>query len=110
MKRKLAAILLISTILLSGCSSKGLTSSKASDNGSAGTINAVSNQNKADSNSGNSVSDSSGAKKLQPGTVSQLTGVQKAQVNVKLGSTINKLDESLKSIQDAKDVDLSSVN
>lgn len=103
MKHRLAAILLVSTILLFGCSNKGITSSNTSGNGNSGTQSAVSTENKVDNNS-------AGTKKLQPGTVPQLTGVQKAQVNVKLGSTINKLDESLKSIQDANNVDLSSVN
>jgi|GEM_PF-6330972 len=106
MKRKLAALLLISATLLSGCSITGLSSSKASENSSLGTQNSASTENKAGNNSGNSTTDPN---KLKPGTTPQLTGVQKAQVNVKVGSTMSKLDESLKSIQDANDVDLSSL-
>jgi PBP1b-binding outer membrane lipoprotein LpoB len=106
MKRKLAAILLISTIVLSGCSSKGLTGSKTSDNSAA--QNTVSGQTTAPGDK--RVQVQTNFNSIKPGTIPQLTGVQKAQVDVKLNSTLKDLDSTLKSIQDAQDIDLSSVN
>lgn len=113
MKRKLAAILLISTIVLSGCSSKGLTGSKTSDNSAA--QNTVSGQttspgDNASISSGQRVQVQTNFNSIKSGTIPQLTGVQKAQVDVKLNSTLKDLDSTLKSIQDAQDIDLSSVN
>lgn len=97
MSRKLAAILLITTVLLSGCSTKGLTGTATSATGD----NASAEQR---------VQVQTNFNAIKPGTVPQLSGTQKAQVDVKVNSTLKDLDSTLKSIQDAKDIDYNSVN
>lgn len=101
MKRKLAVILLVTTILLSGCSGIGLKSKNASGNNASGTQNTQTDQRVQVQTNFNSI---------KPGTVPKLSGVQNAQVNVKVNSTLKDLDSTLKSIQDAKDIDYNSVN
>lgn len=110
MKRKLAAILLISTIVLSGCSGKGLTGSSASKDNSAKVQSSEAAGSNANAAADQRVQVNTNFGQVNPGTVPQLSGTQKAQVNTKLNSTLKDLDNTLKSIQDAQDVDVSSVN
>lgn len=105
MKRKLAAILLISTVIFSGCSSKGLAGSNSTVSGQT-----VAPGDNASVSSEQRVQVETKFNPIKPGTVPQLSGTQKAQVDVKLNSTLKDVDSTLKSIQDAQDIDLSSVN
>ena len=43
---------------------------------------------------------------LIPGTTPQLNQAQRSQVNSKIDSSINNVNSSLKSLEDAKDIDL----
>jgi nitrate reductase cytochrome c-type subunit len=108
MKRKLTAILLVSTILLSGCSSTGINSNKASGNDSPGTQNTQTGDVSAQTEQ--RVQVQTNFNSIKPGTIPKLSDVQKAQVDVKVNSTLKDLDSTLKSIQDAKDIDYNSVN
>lgn len=101
MSRKLAAILLITTALLSGCSTKGLTGTAASGQTGAPGDAASSEQRVQVQTNFNSI---------KPGTVPQLSGTQKAQVDVKLNTTLKDLDSTLKSVQDGQDIDYNSAN
>ncbi|MFL0246012.1 hypothetical protein [Candidatus Clostridium stratigraminis] len=101
MRRKLAVMLLVSTILLSGCSGIGLKSKNEQGNNASGTQSTQTDERVQVQTNFNSI---------KPGTVPKLSGVQNAQVNVKVDSTLKDLDSALKSIQDAKDIDYNSVN
>lgn len=115
MKKKVISILMMSILILTGCSGKGVSSTSKSNTDSTNKASASSDI-RASENSKSSVTTAERVqvnidfKELKPGTVPQLSVKQKTEVNTKLNSTVNDLSKTLKSIQDAQDIDLSSVN
>jgi PBP1b-binding outer membrane lipoprotein LpoB len=115
MKKKVILALTLSALILSGCSGKDVNPSNVSGaDVKSKTSTAFSVQAYKDSSSQSSITErvkvNTDFKELKPGTVPQLTEKQKAQVNSKLNSTVNDLSKTLKSIQDAQDIDLDSIN
>jgi PBP1b-binding outer membrane lipoprotein LpoB len=115
MKTRILSILILSTVILSGCASKGTSSSGTSNIDENNKASIESNaQVSKDSNPSTvttkRVEPTTDFKEVKPGTVPQLSTQQKTQVNTKLNSTVKDLSNVLKSIQDAQDIDLSSVN
>jgi PBP1b-binding outer membrane lipoprotein LpoB len=108
MKKKfIAAIFLFLSFILAGCSAN--IASVKSSSGAAVTASpsasavSVSPAEKRDTAQQN-------LKPVKPGTQPPLTSSQKSQVNDKISSAINNIDSSLNSLEDAKDINLSSVN
>lgn len=102
MKKILALLLAVSILILSGCAGKpGDTKDTA----------ASSVQSSANSNTlGQRVEVKTNFEPLKPGSVPQLSAQQKAEVDTKVNSVLEKVDSALKSIQDPQDIDISSVN
>ena len=97
MKNKIISILILSTLILSGCSGKVAVSNSTSSNATA-------------ASSTERVEVKTNFQELKPGTAPQLSAKQKTEVNTKIISTVNDLSKTLESIQDAQDIDLNSVN
>ena len=100
MRRKIIAALIVSILVLSGCAGKkGNTGNSASGNlQGSGTVSTQQTGIQTD------------FKPIDPNTVPQLSAKQKSQVNTKLNTALDNIDKALKSIQDPKDIDTSSVN
>jgi PBP1b-binding outer membrane lipoprotein LpoB len=97
MKKKIISILMLSALILSGCSGKEAVSNSTSSNTTA-------------ASSTERVEVKTNFQELKPGTAPQLSAKQKTEVNAKITSTVNDLNKILESIQDAQDIDLISVN
>lgn len=115
MKKKILSILMISALILSGCSAKGtLLKGTDSSDTTGNPPTATSVQASKDSGSSAAAAErvevKTDFKQVKPGTVPELSQNQKTQVNTQLKSTVNDLSKIMKSIQDAQDVDLNSVN
>lgn len=105
MKNKLLSIIVISTLVLSGCAGKS-NNTNNSNSAAPGNKTVSSSQN----SSAERVEVKTDFKEIKPGTTPQLSDKQKAEVNAKIGTTISDLNKVLNSIQDAQDIDLNSVN
>lgn len=115
MKKQLAALSIISSLILFGCSAKesavnkipakdvnsvtATTSGQASQTSSAET-SAIEKQR---------VEVNTNFKAVQPNSVPKLSAQQKSQIDSKLSSTLNSIDKTLKSLQDAPDINLNSI-
>jgi hypothetical protein len=102
MKNNLFSIIVISTLVLSGCTGKSNNTNVAAPGNNA--VSGVQSQ------AADKVEVKTDFKEIKPGTTPQLSDKQKAEVNAKIGITITDLNKVLNSIQDAQDIDLSSVN
>lgn len=100
--KKILSVLLVSALVLSGCSGKGSIDSKSNGAGSQVTQEAAAAQDRVEIKT-----DFQAAK---PGTVPQLSVQQKTQVDAKLNSALKNIDNALNSIQDVKDIDLGSLD
>jgi PBP1b-binding outer membrane lipoprotein LpoB len=100
------SILIASTIILSGCSSKA-ASSKSAESNKNNTNTAAVNTNTS-SNSQASVK--TDFEPIKPNTVPQLSTEKKKQIDSKMNSALKNLDNTLKSIQDPSDINLDSTN
>lgn len=104
MKKILISLLIIfsitTSVIFAGCQSKNSTSKNSN---SSSTSKAASSKTKFSSTKEN-------FKPLKPKTVKQLSPAKKAQVKSKLGSAIDSVNSSIKSLDDVNDVDTSSAN
>ncbi|MDP4089610.1 MAG: hypothetical protein Q8930_10130 [Bacillota bacterium] len=115
MKKQLIVISLISSLLLMGCSSKGLAANSPSAKGNTSVTAASGGQ--ASQESGTTVSTiekkradvKTDFKPVQSNSVPKLTQQQKSQLDSKLNPTLKSIDSTLKSLQDAPDINLNSV-
>ncbi len=109
MYKKIIALLLLSAILFSGCSSSNSTSNKTSSTKKSnitvpktGTLNSVTDSQKQAATITNSEVKDTPKKAISP----PLTSTEKAKVNDKVNSVVNSVDDALNSLDDAKDLDL----
>lgn len=100
MKKKILAVLIVSILVLSGCAGKKGGANNPASTSPAGSGTALAQQAGAQTD----------FKPISPGTVPQLSAKQKSEVNTKLNTALDNIDKALKSIQDPKDIDTSSVN
>ncbi len=115
MKNKIAAAVLISALIFTGCQGKNAhdtnksavspvsqeqTSGSISSNTAAGNKE-NSNVSEAGSNKTDSIQNN-----LKPGTVPQLNQSQKSQIDSKVKPVVNNIKDSLKSLEDVKDINL----
>lgn len=109
MRNKVLSLLIVSTFLLSGCSG---TTAKDAEAGSNAKNSAAAAKNSQDSTAATEqrVEVKTDFNAAKPGTVPQLSAEQKTQVNSKLNTSLSNVDSALKSLQEAADIDLSSVN
>lgn len=115
MKKKILSILMISALILSGCSPKdtllkGTDSSDSSTKSSTATSVQASKDSSSSAAAAERVEVKTDFKQVKPGTVPELSQNGKVQVDKQLKATVNDLSKIMKSIQDAQDIDLSSVN
>lgn len=85
MKKKILGALIVTLVVFSGCSNKA----------------AVNDSNK-DNSGGKSVS--TDVKPIKPGTVPQLSAKEKEQINSNVNSTVQNIDDALKSLDTPNDV------
>jgi len=123
MKRIIFLTFIISILIFSGCSTKSNVATTKNED-TISTNNSPTNQSQdsskatstetsttiATSTTEKSQDPNHNLKPLNPGTLSQLTSAQKAQVTSKLDSAISSINSSLNSLDNINDVDLSSVN
>jgi hypothetical protein len=102
MKIKLVAVLFISVFIFAGCQSTGSSNKNESATSPSGTP-VVTSIEKA-------VSTKNTFQPIKPGTVPQLSGIQKSQINDKLNTVISDINSSLNSLDDVMDINLNSVN
>lgn len=104
MKNKVVSILVISALLLSGCSSKNALLNSPNKNSPA------SSEIQTSSKESERAEVKTNFEAVKPGTLPQLSEKQKSEVDSKIKPTVNDLKNTLKSIQDAQDIDLNSIN
>lgn len=109
MKSKIIIALLISIFILAGCQSKGTTAVNAS-NASSNTSETSISSSQNNAAAPKSKDKKENMKQAKSEGTSKLTDIQKSQIESKFGSAINNINSSLKSLEDFKDIDLSSVN
>lgn len=109
MKIKVSIAVFICIFILTGCQSKGKATvnvSKASSITKAASVS----QSKNNSYVNEGGDKKSSTQQAKSGAILNLTENQKQQVNSKLNSAINNINSSLKSLEDFKDIDLSTIN
>lgn len=111
MKKQFIAVTLVFSLLLIGCSGKSSYGNSANANGSSSVTAASSGQGTAETSGGGNkrAEVNTNFKPVKPNTVPKLTPQQKAQLDSKLNSTLKSIDNTLKSLQDAPDINLNSV-
>jgi PBP1b-binding outer membrane lipoprotein LpoB len=99
--KKLLSAILISSLLLSGCSAKEdlIKETKASNNAHAAQQPSTSER----------VEVNTDFKAVTPGTIPELSETLKSEVEKNFKPTIADLKDAMKSIQDAQDIDLDSI-
>lgn len=125
MKKQLATILL-SVLVLSGCSAKGAGNNTLSNNAESkqnitseqASVQTPEQKPKQASNKTSSAESgevdarkavNSNFKPLDSKSLPELSPKQKSLIDSKLNSTLKNIDKTLKSLQDAPEIDLSSV-
>ncbi|GFP76978.1 hypothetical protein [Clostridium fungisolvens] len=123
MKGKVIALLISTAFLLVGCGSKGTSNSivqgnkassaqssttETSKTQSSSTQSGATAQNGTNGQTGASVTTESNSAKTK--NVKALTQNQKSEVNQKVGTAINNINDALQSIQNVPDVDISEAN
>lgn len=98
MKKKISGFLLMSIFILVGCQSKETLGTNINSSSSTNSVIGIRDTTKYN------------FQPLMPDTTPQLNQAQKSQVNSKIDSSINNVNSSLKSLEDAKDIDLNQVN
>ncbi|MBL4936618.1 hypothetical protein JK636_12700 [Clostridium sp. YIM B02515] len=118
MKNKIAAAVLLSALIFTGCQGKNIQDTNKSavspvsqeqTSGSISSNTATGNRENSDvSEAGSNKTDSiqNNLKPVQPGTVPKLNQSQKSQINSKVMPVINNIKDSLKSLEDVKDINL----
>lgn len=96
MKNKLITAVLLSALLFTGCSG-----SSSKNTAAASSNNSSSKQR---------VEVKTDFPPVKPNTVPALSSDQKSQINSKLDSTLKDIDNTLKSLQDAPEIDLNSLD
>lgn len=105
MKIKVSIAVFTCIFILAGCQSK----EKATVNVSkASSTSVIQSQNNAAAGKGKDKKDD--VKQVKTGMNSKLTDDQKSLINSKCNSVINNINSSLKSLEDFKDINLSSIN
>ncbi|ERI91525.1 hypothetical protein HMPREF1982_03169 [Clostridiales bacterium oral taxon 876 str. F0540] len=116
MKNKIAAALLLSALIFTGCQGKDIqeTNKSAVSPVSQGQApGSISNSAETGSNDSSKASEDSSAKTdsvqnnlkpVKPDTVPQLNQSQKSQIDSKVKPVINNIKDSLKSLEDVKDI------
>lgn len=106
-------ILLISFLLvfsLAGCSNASKQNTTAEKNStkssSAGNTSATKSDGAANSSSSSDSKTQSSSAAIKPGTLPQLSSTQKSEVNDKLSTTINDIQNSLNSLDDVNDINI----
>lgn len=87
MKKKILGALIVTVVLFSGCSNKA----------------AVNDANKDDGGTKAVITE---VKPIKPGTVPQLSAKQKEQINTKVNSTVQNIDDALKSLDTPEDINI----
>lgn len=105
MKIKVSIAVFICIFILAGCQSKGKTTVNVSK---ASSTSIIQSQNNAAA--GKSKDKKDDVKQVKTGMNSKLTDDQKSQINSKCNSVIHNINSSLKSLEDFKDINLSSIN
>lgn len=120
MKTKIFSFFVLSVLLLAGCQSKGAANSKLTtvppSKGTVSTQATKADTNTKDGNSAvvapknNNKSITADLKAATPGTIPQLSQNQKSNLKSQVDSAFSSINDSLNSLDDVKDLDLSSVN
>lgn len=105
MKIKVSIAVFICIFILTGCQSKGKTTVNVSK---ASSTSVIQSQNNAAA--GKSKDKKDNVRLAKAGMNLKLTDNQKSQVYSKYNSVINNINSSLKSLEDFKDINLSSIN
>jgi hypothetical protein len=121
MKKLIPVILIIAISLLAGCTSRNdssgntggikdstITAGKTGDG--AGTNDSALQIVEGSNSSVQAAGAPKDLKPVKPGTIPQLSDAQKSEVNTKINSVLNDMDNALKSLQDPQDIDLTSIN
>ncbi|MDP4089612.1 MAG: hypothetical protein Q8930_10140 [Bacillota bacterium] len=93
MKKMIIAAVLLSALIFTGCSGQGAKSTASTTSSSKQRVEV-----KTD------------FQPVKPNTVPALSEQQKSQVDSKLDSTLKDIDGTLKSLQDAPEIDLNSLD
>ena len=118
MKKKFIVAIFLSFVLV-GCTAKttsdnGINSSVKSSSNAAATASPQASVAPTDgvatTNTEKRVTTQQTFETIKPGTLPPLTSSQKSQINDKINSALNSIDSSLNSLEDAIDIDLSSVD
>lgn len=110
MKIKVSIAVFICIFILTGCQSKGKATTVNVSKASSITKAASVSQSKNNSYVNEGGDKKSSTQQAKSGAILNLTENQKQQVNSKLNSAINNINSSLKSLEDFKDIDLSTIN
>jgi uncharacterized protein YcfL len=112
MRNRLVTAIILSTLLLVGCSEKTSVLTQPT----TGSKN-VTTSGQASINDGSKeaaliqqrVEINTNLKPIEPNTTPQLSSKQKSQVNSKINTTLKSIDETLKALEDMPEIDLSSL-
>ena len=87
MKKKILGALIVTVVVFSGCSNKAAVNDSNKGNGGVKSV-------------------STEIKPIKPGTVPQLSAKQKEQINSKVNSTVQNIDDTLKSLDTPNDINV----